>query len=398
MTWELTPAELDLTRVKIEKINGRAVKRGFTGRLDVVAERFEKTTRNRAGLEVTEIKYRVSVAGEPPSYGGWSLLAALDWSAAGLIVRTAPGVQSIDRSRLEEGKCDHCGVNRRRKNAYVVSDGTRQVQVGSTCLKDFLGWSATVVTLWEEDLDKALSGCWGGGERAYSTDTVLAAAWAVVTTYGFVRAHEIGATRDKVATFLSPGTSRADKEFVESLRPVVARAAEMGRALRKWVQSEEFSGTSEYVLNLKTLCGDRVVDGVVQPGVAKSVEWRHLGTLVSAPQAMAKAQDMTLIKQRERTVTVDEWLGEPKQRLGIRAKVGAVRFVPTRWGSQTLYTLLTEDGRTLKWWASEATLGEEPSDEYRDLRVTVTKHGTYRGRKETTVNRCVVVDSVAAAS
>lgn len=387
MAWELTPAEYELTRDKIRKINDRAVRRGFTGRLEVVAEPFERTLKSPIDFPATELMYRVSVTGEPPSYGGWTLLAALDWSAAGLIVRTAPGVESIDRSGLAQGKCDHCGMNRRRKHAYVVSDGTRELQVGSTCLKDFLGWSAMPAMLWEEDLDKPLSGCWGGGERSYSTATVLAAAWAVVTTYGFVRAHEVGATRDKVATFLSPGTSRADKEFVESLRPVVAQAVEMGRTVRKWVLSPEFTGDSEYVRNLKTMCG------------ADAMEWRHLGTLVSAPQAMAKAQDTTLIKQRERTVTVDEWLGQPKQRLNFRAKVGAVRFIPSRWGgSQTVYTLVTDDGYTLKWWASDSSLGEEPSDEYHDLRATVTKHSTFRGRKETTVNRCVVVDAAAIAS
>lgn len=35
--WVLTPAEFAATKNKLEKINARAIKRGFTGRIDITA-------------------------------------------------------------------------------------------------------------------------------------------------------------------------------------------------------------------------------------------------------------------------------------------------------------------------------------------------------------------------
>src|SRR5205807_1101678 len=80
--WLLTPAELEATEAKIAKINERAQRRGFTGRITVESRQVERTTVTEAGLEVTEIRYATTLTGDAPCYNGWTLLATLDWDSA----------------------------------------------------------------------------------------------------------------------------------------------------------------------------------------------------------------------------------------------------------------------------------------------------------------------------
>jgi len=51
--------ELTATRDKFEKINARAIKRGFTGRLELQAEEKTVVYENIVGFPITEIKYEV---------------------------------------------------------------------------------------------------------------------------------------------------------------------------------------------------------------------------------------------------------------------------------------------------------------------------------------------------
>lgn len=167
-TWQLTDAELAATQDKMAKLNARAARRGWTGRITVTSERVEITETGESGLPVTKIRNEVTIDGEAPCYGGWTFLASLDFDPeAGLIVSTAPGVKSVDREGLTEGGCDHCGLDiTTRRYCYLVKheDG-RQLQVGSTCIKDFLGWSANPVFVSERQVSDELDSIVGGGGR-----------------------------------------------------------------------------------------------------------------------------------------------------------------------------------------------------------------------------------------
>src|SRR5690625_3706436 len=119
-TWTLTPDQLERAQERVDAVNKRATKRGFTGRLELHTEKTTRTTTNPAGLTVTEVVYNVQLTGTPPSYDGWTLLATLKWDEhAGLIVHTSPGVDTINRDGLRENWCDHCHTTRPRNSTYL---------------------------------------------------------------------------------------------------------------------------------------------------------------------------------------------------------------------------------------------------------------------------------------
>ena len=153
----LSLAEFTATKAKAAALNARAIKRGWTGRTEVAGERRVITNLGNplpfplypAGAQI--VRFETTVTGEAPCYGGWRFLAALDATpaadgAVNWIVRCAPGVDddALNRGQLRQGACDHCETVRPgRRHLYAVqhTDTGELRQVGSTCIKDFLGWS-----------------------------------------------------------------------------------------------------------------------------------------------------------------------------------------------------------------------------------------------------------------
>ncbi|MEU3452245.1 hypothetical protein ABZ671_01180 [Micromonospora sp. NPDC006766] len=382
----ITYGELVATQDKIAKINARAEKRGFTGRLDVQAEKVTKKKTDALGFEIEEIWYETTITGDAPSYAGWKFIATLDFDAeAGLIVRTAPGVDKVDRDGLREGWCDHCRKQRHRKGTYLVRDEAgEQRQVGSTCIKDFLGWIGRPVFLSTDEVQEEVDHLLAGGgyyEKRWTIDTILAVAWAAIQAFGFVPASSYDGTptRSVVMAVLDPNPrSERDRKLGDKLRPYVERSAEQARIIRDWLLSDDFSGDTEYVHNMKAVAG------------AETAGARNVGLLASAPQAWARAMERDLIRRQEAEELVNEHVGTPGERLELTVRVKSIRPIPGGWGTTMIYTLVGDDKRVYKWFASNDALGETAGAVHR-IKGTVKKHDEYQGAKSTVLTRCKVL-------
>lgn len=385
----ITYGEFQATLDKIEKINKRAEARGFTGRLAVEATVTPIKVKNDLGFEVEEIWYDVNVTGDAPHFNGWTFLATLDWDPeVGLIVRTAPGVDTVNREGLREGWCDHCKKDRNRNATYLLrhEDG-RQIQVGSACIKDFLGWQGRIVLFTAKEIEEEVKDYLSGGgyiEQRWSVETVLAIAWAACQAFGYQPATSLYAvpTKTIVRTVLDPkASSRDDMELVEHLRPYVENATEQAKIIRKWILSDEFSGDNEYVWNLKTIAG------------GESVSFRNIGLLASAPQAWARAMERDLVRREGvKEELVNEWVGQQGDKLLLTVRVKAIRYIEGQYGVTTLYTLIGSDRHVYKWFSSNGALGDTIDDTLYEIRGTVKKHDEYRGVKSTVLTRCKVLN------
>jgi hypothetical protein len=394
MTARIDSYQLTMTQEKIEKINARAEKHGLSGRLALDVTEVEVKSKDDMGFEVVEIMYDVEFTGEAPKHNGWVFLATLDWDDnAGLVVRTAPGVHSVDREGLRAGWCDHCKKQRMRKETFLVKheETGEEKQIGRSCIKDFLGWSTTVH--WpsspaDEDEEREFFG--PAGERDVSTETVLAYAWAVIKCFGFVRAQDYHATPTKhmVSNAIFPGKGRRDREFADKMRPLAKEAKERAQEIRAFILSDDFSGTSEYVLNLKSIA------------TANAVSHRNWGILVSAPQAWARFNEQTLLRKAKEEKP-SEWIGTaPDKDKGIKGSritftgiVESIRWTDGLYGSTTIYQVRDElSGVIVKWFASTDGLGERKGVRV-TFRGTVKAHDEYKGIKSTVLTRCTLVES-----
>ncbi|MDN5802992.1 MAG: hypothetical protein L0H26_00135 [Microlunatus sp.] len=200
MSWQVTVAEFDRWEEKIRRLNRRAAKRGFTGQVHLSGERAVVVNDGRfahlpRGVEVVVVN--AEITGEPPCYGSWRFLAALDALPAedggiGWVIRYAPGAEErgIDRTVLRARWCDHCRTERvNRRHLYAVEhlETGEIMQVGSTCIKDFLGHSTGPVVLSTTEVEEQLER-FGGWRDAFTPRTVVAAALATVGVAGGGRA------------------------------------------------------------------------------------------------------------------------------------------------------------------------------------------------------------------
>jgi hypothetical protein len=391
-TFRLSWAQVEATREKFDKLNARAAKKGLSGSWELVkVERVVETEEHPVtGLKVEKVFYEVQVGGAPIAFEGWQFIATLDWDQyAGLIVRAVPGAVAVERGALREGWCDHCKTTRVRRKTYVVRDMNNgaQLQVGRSCIKDFTGWQGNVA--WLEKNDTQQEGFFGdAGRLDYTPATVLATAWAVIKENGFVPAsqHWTTTTRDLVSVALYPNMRNAkERAFAESLRPLAAEAAGRAEEIRAFLLSDDFAGDSDYVLNLKAAAG------------GERVSHRNFGLLVSAPQAYARHQERTLVRERAAKAGEDSsHYGEVKKRYELEVTVAGVRYIHGNYGTATLYTLLDGEGNVFKWFASDDKLGDTEGKRF-VIKGTVKKHDEYNGTKQTVLTRCTVVKELEAA-
>lgn len=378
-TWKLTRDELAATEAKIEKINAIASKKGLSGRLTVESTEVE-IKRNVAGIEVSEIRFETSITGEPPRHNGWVFLASLEWIETGVITRNAPGsTVLVDRDALKPGHCDHCGYNRRRKTTYVVlnEETGKQVQVGSSCLKDFLGWTGSVVFFTEEEIREEVGGCSGWGTPEFTTESILAVAWACVTTFGYFRSREAGATASTVWEVMGARENKYNRELKAKIEAVAKDALPMARKLLEFIKSDEFGpADNDYVRNLKTYCE------------ATYNTARSFGFLASVPQAYAKHNEKTFRKEREKSESVNEWVGKEKDKLTLKVKIKGYLPIAGTYGTTHLYTLLADTGHVFKWFASRPAFGDDVTEEFFPIQATVKGHDEWQGNKATLVKLC----------
>lgn len=139
----------------------------------------------------------LEVEGTVPKCNGWSFLAVIVQTEEGNIVRSVPGFTAPPEYREKVQMCDHCNTRRIRRDTYVVRhDDGRTMQVGSSCLADFLTTSPDCLVKAAEIFFNAFDTCdaaqrreWLGGSNAIGTyridlDTFLNHVAAVVLKDG----------------------------------------------------------------------------------------------------------------------------------------------------------------------------------------------------------------------
>lgn len=391
-TWSLSPLEYAATQAKVAKINQRAAKRGFTGRIEVSGSTRELSEVDASGLRRVRIVVETIISGEPPRYNGWTFLAAVDSidTEAGdaFVLRTAPGIEEsgVDRSKLVAGHCEHCGTARsNRRYTYLVKhDDGRLSQVGSTCIKDFTGWSGKPVFInvaaVRDELNEMLGQAHAVVEH-YSPTTVIAVAWAISRRFGWVGASAAGdgrvATRDHVNAYLY-GRSTADEELRRDLTGDVAQANQKAVEIRSTLLNE-LEGSSDYVTNLLTCLR------------APQVEARHMGIVVSAiaaydrltgEHARRKASAEAAAAQREGS----RHLGAIGDKLTVTGVVTLAKQIDADYGPSMLVLVQTE-GSVVKFFTGASWVWEVEQGDEVTLVGTVKSHDEYRETKQTMLSR-----------
>lgn len=395
--WVLTPAEFAATTDKLEKINARAIKRGFTGRIDITGTERTVTETTPTGEKHTYVVIDTTITGQAPSYDGWEFLAAVDTidttEGTEFIVRTAPGINEagIDRSTLTPGYCAHCKRERpNRVYTYLVrnTETGEALQVGKTCMKDFTGWNTLPVFISEDDIHNELDDFLGSlpsSPTEYTPETIVAIAWAASRLYGWTPRYAAGiATSDRVSSYLY-GTSKANNELRAEIAPELPAATDKAREIIPALL-DGLDETSEYATNLKAALRGHSVSG------------KHLGIVASAVIAYERMNETQIREKKETETEKTEtaYIGAKGDKVTITGTVTKALATENTFGyhPETSILLIVEDGPTvLKTFTKAAWAFDIDQGDTVTVTATVKNHEDYKGTKQTVVKRPKLIEN-----
>jgi hypothetical protein len=363
-----------------------------------------------------------------PKLAGWEFAGTLehDLDTNLTILRTsgAFGRELPKHFRTVKPVCDHCHTIRARKDTYVVYHAANDTyrQVGSNCIKDFLGLqnvdqAISIVAMWQ-DIEAILDGDyeaqddgwreWSNApkaERVCDLWLFLNRVASVTRVHGFVsrkavmaqmeredtmsdeeasRQVRLEATRDRVMDHLFPPRkmSNALRQDIIDCEETPADNAKALAAV-EWVKSQDPDKLNDYMFNLFAAVANDVMP-LRRGGIVASLIGAYNRHMEYEDERQRKAA--VAAKALEGKVANCKHVGTVGERLrGLTLKV--VRVIPRegQYGVTYITALEDLDGNQFTWFASGTSL---------DVGVTYTVTGTvksqgeFRGVPQTVLTRC----------
>lgn len=319
----------------------------------------------------TVLVQEVVVFGEPPMINGWSFIAKIDINGTQPLIHTVPGYSVEERFLCGSPDCEHCKRNRARKDLFILRhyDDGRQMQVGRSCLKDFLGCNTPEGLAKRFTFFANIRECVAGFDDfrkegpCNCVEDVLATAASSVRRKGWRKSSDNKSTASDVRVTLD--------------QPMWARVVsgedfEKGKAVLKWIREELAykNDGSDYIRNLIAATADDII-----------YNNRGFGIVVSA----ISAYDRHIASLQPKIES--EWIGTPGERLrGVDVQLTRVTEIggDSRFGQRYALTFKHEKG--IITWFTTAGYDLEQGQLY-TVDFTVKAHNQFRDIKQTIASR-----------
>ena len=400
-TLEILKSKMDGFLKNVIKFNKKAVKLGTAPMTldwgeEVVRSFYASPEAEVWGVLSKVYLQNITVKYDVPKIAGWDLVCIFDYESykdeqeqdlKAVFTSAVPGKEVPFKYQNKEGiYCEHCGHNRYRVKSYlVVNEVGEYKEVGSTCLKDFLGHDPNNF-LWFAQIEDRLSDCeeefgfgsFGSGDPiAYELLGLLSLTNAMIKLNGWTSRGEAyedstkTATADHVLNYLTLPNKRPsdiikpideDKEFAE-------KTIEHFKTL-----SDQ---DNDYIMNcLKVL-------------KINAVPIKRMGIACSMIQVYRRYLEKELERANE---LPSEWFGNLGSKLeNCEVTCTFKTHCETMYGVSTLYKFMDNDGNIFKTFYSGHTWSVEQGEKIM-LYGTVKKHDEWNNKKETMLTRCKVKD------
>lgn len=396
MEFVLSEGRTEMLRAEIERLSKRAVKLGIDPpKLTVVETDPRPYPRalcdscerwaNHHIVECSEhhgkryAAFICTIDNPIVALSGYSFSARIDHSE-GIVTAMREGYAR----KYADAKpiCQHCNENRQRNTTYVFTDESGgDIQVGSTCLKDFSGAHdaeriAHMLTLYYQLSEYGEDDGWdsggGGGASRVNTRDYLACVNVAIKLEGWVpkSAHTGTPTAYLADSILYP-----PRNTVEKFPKPTADDYERADKAIEWARGESESD-NDYILTISNLAGMEYYNP------------RYSGYVASILPAYDRAEGRRVemeLRDRAKAEIVQEIYAPIGERVrDIPVTVTFKRDFDSDYGTSTLINMRTEDNRALSWFAS--------NDPGFEIGESATLTGTVKGFDDkygsTKVTRC----------
>lgn len=399
-TYSILDYNLETLQSLIVRLNRRATKLGLcplTLSIDT-DHAFFIDEKDRDGKPFIVKRIPCTIARQSPILDGWSFVATIQHLEEGNILRSIPGtdIPVPESYRTIASNCDHCRVQRSRNDTYLVYHAKHGLkQVGSSCIKDFLGHSdphelasylQCLVGISDlcclKDDDEGNFGS-GSGSDYWRIETVLTQAATVIRLDGFTSRTKAKESFNKVATAdvvtsllaLSNADLERDLELKHYAKQEEADK-DLAQAALAWARNLSGSDLAQdYLWNLHVACQ------------AEAIDYRLMGLVVSAIPAYHKATSAKI--EREQQAATSTWRGTIGKR-EVFSPLTLTRKVefPGQYGLTTFNSFVDNEGNAFSWKQSGGNSWEIGA--VLTVKATVKEHSEYKGIKQTVLTRATV--------
>ncbi len=380
-SFNIPASNKNLVDDKLVKLNKRALKLGLEEIIWVWGKAF--LNENEILIVPVEISGPLFV-----QYNDWEFIATLQHLTTGEnIIRAIDNTIQIPKEFRESGSsCQHCMVNRYRKDTYLVKNiKTNQiVQVGSSCIKDFLGGQSPDNLLQKAELISGLIEYMEGSSQQfvrsdgiYHLSKVLAQTSACIRDYGWVsksKSLETGktSTASWVMDNFNPPTDKFPLSIVDDSDKDLAVAAS------DWAEnlSDAECDSSDYLYNIRAIARSGMVSYRTMGFAASIVTSFQKHLLSTAPKPAKKESN---------------YLGSTKDKFVFELILKHDFPYEGNYGTTYKYIFEDQEGNVLVWNSSnhyDLTRGTKYL-----VKGTIKDHSEYKGTKQTIITRCQLLSN-----
>ena len=390
---EVHKSNLDKVRKTVEKLNKRAKKLGLAAMVMKISE--PKFVEDE--FMKVDAFYDVTITGESPVIKGWKLVAVLnhlrnpETKAYQNIIRVVPGEELPQRYRDQDPVCDHCGINRFRKDTFVVEnvDTNEYKQVGSACVADFLGHTDPKALLEFAKFPKIFEDHfrrWREPSEYYTDYTVS----YFLTKTATVLRHK---------AWVSSGTSRETGEIATFVE-VLEQLSPFTKPEKKFKSIEEDGLLADGAINwIKHLPAAEVQRNdylyncqvVVNTGIVNDRTFAITASIIpSYKRHLVKQIERKKAKPSNHFGTVGEKV-ELNVKFLYRNEYSKPRYSYYDSELGFIYHFVDKDGNIFKWFTGNLFNFEK--DDELVVRGTIKKHDEYKNIKSTVLTRCRIKEA-----
>jgi len=394
-------ANLSALQDKIAKLNRRAKRLGcapinFTIGAKQIAEKSQVIIGDHDQGAVTTSRtikvecVSVTVAGDSPVLpGGWNLVARIQLvqgdDGVVSIAHLVPGETMPTRFHNVGNTCDHCGFNRTRNDVFVVRSGAGELratdkfmQVGRTCISDFLGdkYTPSQLALIAEclacldlrEFESYDGEGFGGGRAMLDVERFLTVSAATIRTYGWVS--RSAAKNDYSGRVIATADIAGEAYWNASKAELTITDADNALALAAidWATSQD--ANNDYMINAQKVANLTYIP-VNLAGIAASIVSSYQRDLGRKATAAAAAPSV--------------WQGNPGERITRTLTVERVHSFDGAYGTTHIHNFKDNSGNVFVWFSSRAKLNTGTTY---SVTGTVKKHSDYKGTPQTELSRC----------
>lgn len=319
-------ANLSTIKDRVAKINRRAEKLGVEGVSLQYGETQILTKRDDSGRAMYRYPaVEVTVVGPTVKVEGWTFVASIDHSEG--LVKSIPDAPEGLRSFVDEPDCSHCKLDRRRTTTYILISEDATIQVGSGCVKDFLGHEVSL-TIFEAslDLEDEFEAMGSGGEFGYALETFLAVTSAAIRSFGWI-------SRSDARVQMTSSTAEDVLSFFRQKLDVILTAEDEKIAAEAIEWAKSIDAHNDYLGNLKQIAENGFVT------------YQSAGFAASMLNAYKRDLQTRMEREAENSAPV------PEDRIQVTGKV-----VKTDWkdGYQgnSRHVMIVLDDRGFRVWGT----------------------------------------------